>query len=113
MDNQRTVEVARDIIVRAMESRRELVAYSKLEAVEMDRQAREVERTALDELRKLLPGTVADQQLSQVQTKLMRMDETLEDLAGRQDIQDRSRSLERDDITWRTFEDISWLLGVL
>lgn len=96
-----------------MESRRELVAYSKLEAVEMDRQAREVERTALDELRKLLPGTVADQQLSQVQTKLMRMDETLEDLAGRQDIQDRSRSLERDDITWRTFEDISWLLGVL
>lgn len=113
MDNQRTVEVARGIIVRAMESRRELVAYSKLEAVEMDRQAREVERTALDELRKLLPGTVADQQLSQVQTKLMRMDETLEDLAGRQDIQDRSRSLERDDITWRTFEDISWLLGVL
>lgn len=113
MDNQRTVEVARDIIVRAMESRRELVAYSKLEAVEMDRQAREVERTALDELRKLLPGTVADQQLSQVHTKLMRMDETLEDLAKRQDIQDRSRSLERDDITWRTFEDISWQLGVL
>ncbi len=113
MDDQRTLQSARELIVKAMESRRELVAYSKLEAIEMDRRAREVERAALDELRKLLSDSSGHQQLHQVKTKLMRMDETLDELARRQDIQERSRTLERDDITWRTFEDISWLLGVL
>lgn len=112
MSTANKVTQARTVIVKALELRRELVAYTKLEALEMDRRAREVERTALDEIRTLV-ADAADQQLHQVRTKLLRMDETLEELAKRQDIQERSRTLERDDITWRAFEDISWLLGVV
>lgn len=113
MDDQRSLEAARTVIVKAMESRRELVAYSKLEAVEMDRYAREVERGALEELGKLLPNAPAGEQLYQVKTKLNWMEQQLAELDGRKEIQERSRALERDEITWRTFEDVSWLLGVL
>jgi maltooligosyltrehalose synthase len=99
-------------VVHALEHRRELVAFSRLEAVEMDQRARAVEREALERIRALLQAIPADQQLEQVQTRLGRMDEALQVLAARQDIQERSRALERDDITWRAFEDISWLLGI-
>lgn len=113
MDDQRSLEAARTVIVKAMESRRELVAYSKLEAVEMDRYAREVERGALEELGNLLPNAPDTEPLYQVKTKLTWMEQQLADLEERKDIQDRSRALERDEITWRAFEDISWLLGVV
>ncbi len=112
MDEDRSIERIRAVVVRAMESRRELVAYSKMEAVEMDRRAREVERGALEELRALLLAAPASEPLAQVRTRLARMDETLGELEQRQDIQDRSRVLERDDITWKAFEDISWVLGL-
>jgi hypothetical protein len=112
MDDQQSLETARAVIVKAMESRRELVAYSKLEAIEMDRYAREVERAALEEVGKLLPNAPAHEQLYQVKSKLHWMEQQLQELDGRKDIQERSRALERDEITWRTFEDISWLLGV-
>lgn len=112
MDDQRSLEVAKAVIVKAVESRRELVAYSKLEAIEMDRYARDVERGALEELGKLLPGAPAGEPLYQVKTKLQWMEQQLAELDGRKDIQERSRALERDEITWRAFEDISWLLGV-
>lgn len=113
MDDQRSLEAVRDLIVKAVESRRELVAYSKLEAIEMDRYARDVERGALEELAKLLPNAPGGEQLYQVKTKLTWMEQQLAELDGRKDIQERSRALERDEITWRTFEDISWLLGVV
>jgi len=112
MDERAVVEQVRAALVAAMDSRRELVAYSRLEAIEMDRRAREVEREALARVRGMLPGIPGDPQLQQVKMRLSRMDERLEELAARTDIQERSRELERDDITWKTFEDIAWLLGV-
>jgi len=99
-------------IVEALEERRGLVAFSRLEALEMDQRARAVEREVLDRIRKLLPSAPAHQQLQQVRTRLLRMHEALQVLGERTDIAERSRALERDDITWRAFEDISWLLGL-
>ncbi|HEU5298221.1 MAG TPA: hypothetical protein VFW08_01890 [bacterium] len=105
-------EQIRGRLLEAMDSRRELVAYSRMEAVEMDRRARDVERGALDRVRELLAPGAGDPVLQQVRVRLQRMDEQLEALRARTDIQDRSRALEQDDITWRTFEDIAWLLGI-
>ena len=110
MDERKLLAEVKTALVAALESRRGLVAFSRMEALEMDQRARTVEREALEQIRKLLPAAPADQQLHQVSLRLLRMDESLRMLATREDIQDRSRALERDDITWRTFEDISWLL---
>lgn len=112
MDERKALEQVREALVSALDSRRELVAYSRLEAIEMDRQARDVERQALATVRGLVPGIFSNQELQQVKTRLQRMDEQLEELTARTDIQERSRMLEQDDITWKTFEDIAWLLGV-
>lgn len=112
MGGEEAIKAAREIIIRAMESRRELVAFSKMEAVEMDRLARALERDALEQLRALPPAAPGEQVLHQIWTRLARMDETLSELGGRQDVGDHSRALERDDITWRAFEDIGWLLGI-
>lgn len=111
-DERQVLEQVRSAIAGALEARRELVAYSRLEAVEMDRRARAVEREALAAARDLLPGIAGDPQLQQATLFLQRMDERLEALAARTDIQDRSRVLEQDDITWKTFEDIAGVLGV-
>ncbi len=111
MDEQKVVAEVKAAVVEGLESRRGLVAFSRLEALEMDQRARAVEREVLERIRKLLPGMPADQQLQQVRTRLLRMGEALQALAARQDIAERSRALERDDITWRAFEDITWLLG--
>ena len=106
------LEQVRDAVVDAMDSRRELVAYSRMEAIEMDRRARDEERAALDAVRTLLRAGAGEPVLEQVRVRLARMDEALAALRERTDIQDRSRMLEQDDITWRTFEDIAWLLGI-
>lgn len=106
------VERVREAVLEGMDSRRELVAYSRLEALEMDRRARDVERSALDQVREMLGALVTDPVLEQVRVRLARMDEQLLALRERTDIQDRSRALEQDDITWRTFEDVAWLLGI-
>ena len=110
MDEQKVLEDIKAAVLLALDNRRGLVAFSRLEGLEMDQRARAVEREALEQVRKLLPATSQGQRLQQVKTRLDRMDEALQALAGRQDIHDRSRALERDDITWRAFEDISWLL---
>ena len=110
MDEQKVLEDVKAAVLLALDNRRGLVAFSRLEAREMDQRAREVEREALEQIRKLLPMASQGQRLQQLRTRLDRMDEALQELAGRQDIHDRSRALERDDIIWRAFEDISWLL---
>ncbi len=110
MDEQKLLDEVKAALAAALDSRRGLVAYSRMEAMEMDQRAREVEREALERVRTLVPPSPADQRLQQVRLRLLRMDEALQLLAGRAEIADRSRALERDDITWRTFEDISWLL---
>lgn len=112
MDEQKILQDVQALMVKALDSRRELVAYSRLEALEMDRRARELERETLEEIRRLVPQGPGNEVLHQIGVRLSRMDEPLQELAERQDIQERSRALERDDITWRAFEDISWLLGV-
>lgn len=110
MDEKKLLDEVKAALAAALDSRRGLVAYSRMEAMEMDQRAREVEREALERVRTLVPSSPADQRLQQVRLRLLRMDEALQLLAGRAEIADRSRALERDDITWRTFEDISWLL---
>jgi len=112
MDERQVLQQVRATLAAALEARRELVAFSRLEAIEMDRRARQVERDALAAVRALLPRMPGDPQLQQVQTRLQRMDEQLLALAARADIQERSRVLEQDDITWRAFEDLAWLLEV-
>jgi hypothetical protein len=106
------LDQTRAVVLEAMESRRDLVAFNRMDALEMDRHARKVERDALERLRGLLPSDGGDAELQQARTRLARMDEALETLAARTDIGDRSRALEQDDITWRTFEDVAWLLGI-
>ncbi len=112
MDEQRVLTQVRTALIAALEARRGLVAFSRLEAVEMDQHARTVERGALDQIRGLLSNAPVDSELQQVQTRLGRMEEALQGLAAQTNIQERSRALERDDITWRAFEDIAWLLGM-
>ncbi len=112
MDEQRVLTQVRTALIAALEARRGLVAFSRLEAVEMDQHARTVERGALDQIRGLLSNAPVDPELQQVQTRLGRMEEALQGLAAQTNIQERSRALERDDITWRAFEDIAWLLGM-
>lgn len=106
------LEQARAVLLEAMESRRDLVAFNRMDALEMDRRARQVERDALERIRALPPAPTGGAELQQARTRLARMDEALETLAQRTDIADRSRALEQDDITWRTFEDVAWLLGI-
>jgi len=112
MDEQSVLTQVRTAVIAALEARRGLVAFSRLEAVEMDQHARTVERGALDQIRGLLSNAPVDPELQQVQTRLGRMEEALQGLAAQTNIQERSRALERDDITWRAFEDIAWLLGM-
>ena len=40
------------------------------------------------------------------------MDEQLKELDAKTDLAEPSRQLERDDITWRAFEEIVWVLGI-
>jgi hypothetical protein len=106
------LEHVRAVVLEAMESRRDLVAFNRMDALEMDRRARQVERDALERVRGLLPALAGDTELQQARTRLERMDDALTALGERTDIGDRSRALEQDDITWRTFEDVAWLLGI-
>jgi hypothetical protein len=112
MDEHSVLTQVKTALIEALEARRGLVAFSRLEALEMDQHARNVERGALDQIRRLLPDAPTDPHVQQVQTRLGRMEDALQGLAARTNIQERSRALERDDITWRAFEDIAWLLGM-
>lgn len=110
-DEARLVGDIRKILDDAVEQRRGLVAYSKMEAIEMDRRARAVERDALDRMKTLLPAMPAAAVLHQLRTRLQRMEDHLSDLASKEGIAETSRMLESDDITWRAFEDVLELLG--
>ncbi len=112
MDEKQALEAVREIVIKAMEERRGLVAYSRLEAIELDRRARDVERQALEQVRAALPTAPADEQLYGITTRLRQMVERLEELSAQEGIAARSRGLEEDDVRWRAFEDISWTLGI-
>jgi hypothetical protein len=102
----------REIAIGALEERRGLVVYSRMDAQEMDRLARQVERDALEKLRGALPQMIMSAEVAGVRTRLERMDEQIKELDAKEDISERSRQLERDDITWRTFEEVVWTLGI-
>lgn len=100
------------IVLEALDERRGLVAFSKIEALEMDRLAREYERRALDRLREALARMPEEAAALAVRQRLARMEEQLAELEGQTGIAETSRRLQRDEITWRAFEDVAALLGV-
>ena len=102
----------REIAIGALEERRGLVVYSRMDAQEMDRLARQVERDALEKIRAALPHVITSAEMSGARTRLERMDEQIKELDAKEDIPEQSRQLERDDITWRTFEEVVWALGI-
>ncbi len=102
----------RETAIAALEERRSLVIYSKMEAQEMDRLARKVERDALDKIRGAVPRQVGLPELIGVLNELERMDAQIAELDAREDIPEISRQLEKDDITWRAFEKVIYLLGI-
>jgi hypothetical protein len=107
------LKTLRQTMLEALEERRGLVIYARMEAQELDRLARRVEREALERIRAALPAHGADlPELAGILSRLQRMDELVRELDAREDIAEASRALERDDITWRTFEEVAGLLGI-
>lgn len=100
------------VLSEAMEERRGLVVYSRLEAIEMDRLARRVERETLKKIRGLLPEDTEDQRMLGVRNRLQRMQDELEQLDERSEIREQSRQMQADDIVWQAFEDVAWMLGI-
>lgn len=113
MREEEILREIRKILARAVEERRGFVAFSRLEAREMDRMARERERKAIEEVRAILPEAPFHDLLYQVLLRLRRMDEQLQALEAREGILETSRQLERDEITWQAFEDLCGILGLL
>jgi hypothetical protein len=102
----------REIAIAALEERRGLVIYSRIDAQEMDQMARKVERDALDNIRAALPEVLDVAELVGVRQRLQRMDEQVAEIDTKEDIAERSRGLERDDIIWKAFEEVVYLLGI-
>ncbi len=102
----------RETAIAALEERRGLVVYSRIDAQEMDRMARQVERDAMEKIRAALPPHVGSAEIAGARARLERMDEQLKELDAKTDLAEPSRQLERDDITWRAFEEIVWVLGI-
>lgn len=96
----------------AVEERRGIVVYARLEPVEMDRLARRVERETLDKVRRVLAAEQGDQAVEGLRSRLQRMDEELMALGDLSGIRETSRQMQTDEIVWQAFEDIASLLGV-
>ena len=111
MDDRLLAKLQR-IVLDTLEQRRGLVAFSKIEAVEMDRLAREYEQRALERVRGELKELPPKDMVLDLHSRLERMDEQLAALNEQAGIAEASRRLQRDDITWRTFEDVAALLGI-
>jgi hypothetical protein len=102
----------REIAIAALEERRGLVVYSRMDAQEMDRLARQVERDALEKIRGAVPQMIFAAEIIGVRNRLERMDGQLQELDAKEEIPETSRALERDDIVWHAFEEVVWLLGI-
>ena len=100
------------VVTEAIEERRGLVVYSRLQPIEVDRMARRVERQTIDKIRALIPESTDDQRVAGLRNRLRRMEEELEELEAMADIRDHSRQMQNDEIIWQTFEDIAWMLGI-
>ncbi len=100
------------VVSEAMEERRGLIVYSRLQPVEMDRMARRVEREALDKIGTMLEDHPTDARTMRLRSRLDRMRDELEHLGELGQIRETSRQMQGDDIIWQAFEDIAGLLGV-
>ena len=100
------------LVSEAIEERRGLVVYSRLQPVEIDRMARRVERDTIEKVRGMLPDTSQDQRLMGLRNRLQKMQDELDQLEGLIDIRDHSRQMQGDEIVWQAFEDIAWMLGI-
>lgn len=106
------LKLLRETAIAALEERRGLVVYSRIEAQEMDQWARKIERDALEKIRAALPAHVGSTEVAGTRARLERMDEQLAALEAKTDLAERSLQLERDDIIWHAFEEIVWVLGI-
>ncbi|MDR5695839.1 MAG: hypothetical protein QN198_05405 [Armatimonadota bacterium] len=113
MGEEEILRKIQSILARSVEERRGFVAFSRLEAREMDRMARERERKAIEEIRAILPEAPFHELLSQVLLRIQRMDEQLQALEAQEGISEASRQLERDEITWQAFEDLCGIVGLV
>ncbi|MBI3997649.1 MAG: hypothetical protein HY355_01360 [Armatimonadetes bacterium] len=102
----------RETVIAALEERRGLVVYSRIQAQEMDQMARRIEREAIEQVRAALHEAIGPPELGGVRNRIHRMDEQIQELDEKDELPERSRLLERDDIIWRAFEDIAYLLGI-
>ena len=107
-----TFKQLQGVVAEAIEERRGLVVYSRLQPVEIDRMARRVERETIEKIRGLLPDASDDQRVAGLRNRLRRMEDELEQLSGLADIRVQSRQMQSDEIVWQAFEDIAWLLGI-
>jgi hypothetical protein len=110
--SEQVLKQLQSVVTEAMEERRGLVVYSRLEPFEIDRMARRVERETIEKIRGLLPESTDDQRVAGLRNRLRRMQEELEQLEGAVEIRDQSRHLQTDEIVWQAFEDIAWMLGI-
>jgi hypothetical protein len=110
--SEQVVKELQTVVSAAIEERRGLVVYSRLEPVEVDRLARKIERDTLEKVQSLLPEETLDQRVLGLRNRLKRMQDELEQLGELGDIREHSRSLQTDEILWQTFEDVAWMLGV-
>ena len=109
--SEQVIKSLQTLISEALEERRGIVVYSRLEPVEMDRMARRVERETMEKLRSALPEETIDQRVLDVRERLARMEGDLAVLGEVGDIREASRQLQTDEIIWQAFEDIAWMLG--
>lgn len=107
------LERIRAIVREAIAERRGLVAYTRLEAAELDRLARKTELEALERVAALLPEATVRPELESVRTAIERMHQALTDLDAMVGIHEASRTLARDEVIWETFERVAALLGLL
>jgi len=110
--SEQVLKQLQGVVTDAIEERRGLVVYSRLEPVEIDRLARRVERETIEKVRGLLPASTDDQRVAGLRNRLRRMEEELEQLEGLVDIRDQSRRMQSDEIVWQAFEDVAWMLGI-
>jgi len=110
--SEQVLKQLQGVVTEAIEERRGLVVYSRLQPIEVDRMARRVERQTVDKIRALLPESTDDQRVAGLRNRLRRMEDELEQLEGMVDIRDHSRQMQNDEIIWQTFEDIAWMLGI-
>ena len=110
--SEQVLKQLQGVVTEAIEERRGLVVYSRLQPIEVDRMARRVERQTIDKIRALLPDSTDDQRVAGLRNRLRRMEEELEQLEAMAEIRDHSRQMQNDEIIWQTFEDIAWMLGI-